>query len=440
MVDYDACSKESIVLAAKTLTGKTLRAACTLPNEVLNSARNKGRLGTLVENHFFLINPGNSPEPDFPCAQLELKVTGVVPAKHQPLKAKERLVLSMIDYEKIVNEEWDTSSLLKKCKSMLLMFYQYEKEKPDFDLKFVIDPLLYEFPAEDLPQIIKDWEFIRDKVRAGKAHELSEGDTFYLGACRKGSGGDKEHLRTQPNSLVKAKARALSLKNGYLSTLVESASTNTRRTVEPTASTTEEIVIGKFTPYIGLTAEQIAANLNIDSYNKEGKAWLQLLAKAILATNGDSFASLLKADVEMKTIRLNKNGVNKEAMSFPAFKFLDILKENWEDSKFFERLEKKFLFIIFSKNQSGTLYLDKVSFWNMPFEDRLEAKKVWERTKAQVVIDPRNLPKSSENRVAHVRPHARNAADVAQTPQGDFHTKQGFWLNQKYITEVVRSL
>ena len=38
-----------------------------------------------------------------------------------------------------------------------------------------------EFSDTDLEIIKKDWELIKQKIANGKAHELSEGDTFYLG-------------------------------------------------------------------------------------------------------------------------------------------------------------------------------------------------------------------------------------------------------------------
>jgi DNA mismatch repair protein MutH len=126
-------------------------------------------------------------------------------------------------------------------------------------------------------------------------------------------------------------------------------------------------------------------------------------------------------------------------MSFPGFDFMKIIEEDWEDSKFFERLERKFLFIVYRTDEIGIERLEKVFYWNMPFEDREEARSVWERTKAQVRVDAKNLPKASESRVAHVRPKAKNAADTLPTPQGVSHTKQCFWLNQKYIQDIVRS-
>ena len=39
--------------------------------------------------------------------------------------------------------------------------------------------------------IIDDYNQINEKIKQGKAHELSEGDTMYLGACTKGATAKK---------------------------------------------------------------------------------------------------------------------------------------------------------------------------------------------------------------------------------------------------------
>ena len=54
-----------------------------------------------------------------------------------------------------------------------------------------------------------------DKNKNGKAEEISEGDTNYLGACTKGANANS--LREQPFSDVKAMQRAFCLKNSYMS-------------------------------------------------------------------------------------------------------------------------------------------------------------------------------------------------------------------------------
>ena len=81
------------------------------------------------------------------------------------------------------------------------------------------------------------------------------------------------------------------------------------------------------------------------------------------------------------------------------------------------------------------------NFWNMPYEDKLEAQKVWEKTKNQIMEGhAENLPKKSDNRVAHVRPHAKNASDTLDTPQGAQLVKKCFWLNSSYIQSQLRQI
>jgi DNA mismatch repair protein MutH len=435
--DYDPKSPESILSAAKKLTGKTLR--YFMPSDITNEA-NKGDLGTLVENYFFFIQPGNSPEPDFKEANLELKTTGLVKRPDGSYRAKERLVLTMINYETLAEESWATSSFVKKCSSMLLLFYEYVKELSVIDRKFVIDPLLYNLPEEDKVQIRRDWEAIQAKIRAGKAHELSEGDTFYLGACRKGSGGPNEKLRKQPFSEIPAKARAFSFKQGYVDFILAGHISKLGSLGVAETVTIEDATQVKFAPFIGKTIEELSSSLASHKTSAMQKGFHRGLAERILSDSGSSVKELVKAGIELKTIRVNAKGRPNEAMSFPGFKFLEIVDEVWEESGFANKIEQKFLFVIYQEDIFGVERLWKVAYWNMPYPDREEAHRVWQETKSRVQVDAKNLPKATESPVAHVRPKARNAADVLPTPQGDFHTKQCFWLNQSYIQQVIESL
>ena len=439
-LEYDATSKVSIWQTARKLRGKTLREATSLPREIVDNPKHKGDLGTLVENYFFLISPGNSPEPDFPLAGLELKTTGVLAAKNRGWRAKERLVLSMIDYNGIVNETWSNSSLLRKCGSLLILFYEYVKERAVIDRRFVLDPKLYDLPNEDIAQIKLDWETIQAKVMSGKAHELSEGDTFYLGACRKGSGRPNELLRSQPFSDIKAKSRAFCFKQGYLDILIQNHAGSLSNLALGETRSVPEATQAKFAPYLGRNIDTLAQLLELKKTLKTDKGYHRRLAEKILGGKSENITELVKAGIELKTIRLDSKGRCREAMSFPSFDFNSIVHEEWEDSEFFSRLERKFLFVVFKAADDGSERLEKVSFWNMPFPDREEARTVWERTRSMVQVDAKILPKSAENPVAHVRPKARNAEDKIPTPQGDTHTRQAFWLNKKYIEQVLATL
>lgn len=437
LFDYDKTSVESIVDYAKLLTGKSLYEVIERTEKFV-SKLSRGAIGNMVEELYFGYKPNSSHLPDFPEAELELKVTGVR-ERASGFVAKERLVLTMIDFFGITDEEWEGSSLLGKCRLMLLMFYFYDPEVADIDRKFVLDPLLYRLDGDDVDVIRRDWELIRKKIREGKAHELSEGDTFYLGACRKGSGGPGEKLRKQPFAEIPAKARAFSLKQSYMTQIVQDHAAGKTRLVAAGQSI-EDATIAKFAPYIGATTSTIAELLKHQKRDKNHKGFHRELAEKILGGASEQVVELAKAGVEMKTIRLKASGAPRESMSFPTFKYLEIVNENWEESNFFERLERKFLFVIFKEDSKGIERLEKVAYWNMPYSDRLEAQRVWEETKRCVAIDARNLPTSTESYVAHVRPKAQNANDTILTPQGELIVKKAFWLNSTYIGNVISNL
>lgn len=436
--DYDPSSVESIVEYARKLTGKSLGEAAFIPADIAND-RNRGDLGSLVESFYFEHRPKSNKGPDFAEAGLELKTTGVVKNSRGEYRAKERLVIGMINFSEIIDEDWETSSLLAKCQLMLILFYLYEKQRPVVDRRFVLDPLLFAASERDMTVIRNDWEFIRKKVREGRAHELSEGDTTYLGACRKGSGGRHEPLRTQPFSDEGAKSRAFSFKLGFMNHLISGADSSSDTLQLGEGVSFEEAVARRFTPYVGNTVQEIADTFGLEKMSSNQKGFHRQLATKMLSDGGHSVPELHKAGVEMKTIRLNSRGKPKESMSFPGFKFMEIIHENWEQSSFFEKLEQKFLFIVFQPDTSGVERFSRAVLWNMPYEDRLEAQRVWEDTKSRVSEDATNLPKASESKVAHVRPKGKNGSDKIPTPQGGMHLKQAFWLNSAYIASIVNA-
>lgn len=435
---YDVTDPHAILEHAKGLAGRSLAEAVGKV-ELLADSRNKGDLGALVERHFFGYEPNSNHGPDFVEAGVELKTTGVI-KRSGSYRAKERLVLTMINYVDLVNEDWGTSSLMAKCKLMLLLFYLYQKELPSYDRKFVLNPLLFSFPEEDLKVIKDDWKKIQQKIKEGKAHELSEGDTDYLGACRKGTGGLKEVPRVQPFSDIPAKARAFSLKPSYVNRIITGHATEAGVLDAGTIirSGMEQATYEKFKPFLGKTVDEISDLLDYRKESKNQKGFYRSLTMRMLGGSKEIVPEFEKGGIELKTIRVNKDWMPREAMSFPGFKYMEIIDEEWEDSSFFEKIEQKFLFAIFRYGEDGKLRFEKVTYWNMPYEDRVEAQRVWEDTKRRVGLDASDLPRIAESPVAHVRPKAQNARDVIPTPQGEMLPKKCFWLNQRYIAQQIR--
>ncbi len=246
----------------------------------------KGGLGQMVEELFFNYNVNSNREADFADAHVELKCTPLLKSKSDgSYRIKERLVCTMIDYFEIVNTSFEDSHLISKCQLMLLLFYLHVSGNAIYDYEFLFR-ILWQLPEKDLIIIKKDYQTIANKVRRGEAHLLSEGDTLYLGACRKGQKGDS--TQAQPNSKIKANKRAFSLKPAYmryiLNHVVESGNnyfTNYTEVEKPKfelvssedlqKNSFEDVILTRFAPYMGKNYVQICEMFGIEAYQAKNK-------------------------------------------------------------------------------------------------------------------------------------------------------------------------
>ena len=173
---YDRTSKESIENYALKLKAKTFKDVLiadpylneeqktTLIN-YFNNPRNKGNLGNLIEEHYFFYKRNSSPKPDFNEAGIELKVTPYLIKNNGDYRAKERLVLSNINYDNDYKEEtFLDSHVYEKCALMLLVYYLYEptKERMDYIMNYI---KLFQFPEGDLEIIKNDYLKIIGKIK-----------------------------------------------------------------------------------------------------------------------------------------------------------------------------------------------------------------------------------------------------------------------------------
>ena len=442
--------------------------------------KNKGDLGQLIEESWYEYHVNNESEPDFPEAGVELKVSPYKNTRNG-VSAKERLVCNVINYCDEAGKVFETSSFWHKNKCICLLSYLWSEGIPKDEMFVDHATLLDRYPAEDLAIIKQDWEKIIQKIRDGKAHELTEGDTMYLSACTKGETAEKS-LREQPFSDIPAKQRAYSLKTTYMTKILRRyifGKDDDEHIIKDWRVLAEisfdQVILNMFEPYIGKTVRELMTILDIKAseigptvtnriYPKSVNA---VIARRIIGLTGNKSkaAEFENANIQMKTVRFNKNGMIEQNMSFPAFKFMDIVDQDWEDSKFYEKvISARFLFVIFHETDEGDK-LTKAVFWNMPAEDVEEAHKVWDQTIISIREgaglyrgdDGRiynSLPKESGSRVAHVRPHTGRAAylfldgtrigDVEKhanvLPNGVYMTTQGFWLNRRYIRDVLEGL
>lgn len=469
-MDYNANSKESIEDYARLLLDKNLSNVLGANfTHRFNNTASKGRLGQVVEEDYFGYKVNSRKEADFKEAGIELKVAPlreIKPKKNsnylrekQGVSAKERIVLSIINFIEVYKEQWSSNSLFDKCGQLLLMFYLNEKEKPIEQLVFKIINV-WSPSEEDFIVIKKDWEMIINKINAGKAHEISEGDTMYLGACTKGSTAAKSK-RAQPFSEILAPQRAFSLKRSYVDSVIEELLQREvffeEKTVKAISATFksisfDDVILDLFKELQGWSLAKIITKYDIIRERKAknfNRLIVDDICKKRFGDKLDNLEEFKKANIEVKTILLKPNGMPKEAMSFEQIDYCDINTETWVESSIRDKFEnKKHLWIIFKATRNfekqselrlDEIVVDNVMFWNMPIVD-LEGSMyyVWENTVDKISSgDYNNFIKISDKQIAHIRPKGKDSKDVMLTPQGTYERKKCFWLNASYIKQQI---
>lgn len=480
--NYDERNPRSIEYYSKDLLNKTFEEVLSENfleeeetfyevREQFNNPYRKGSLGNLIEEYFFGYTPNNLPGPDFPEAGVELKVMPYEKTKTGKIRAGERLVLGMIpNKEPVPNSFWESSAYNKLELILLILYFRNrELERVEYPIHHTqLISLNSEILKKDLEIIKSDYKIITDKIKAGKAHELSEADTMYLGAATKGATAKKSMQSQYYNPHKKAKRRAFSLKQGYMSSFIndyimKQANTYDEITNESVSKEGfEEIVINKLKAYKGASENQLRREFDlVDSTSKD--IYSRLVLK-ILEVNTENAEEFEKSNTQIKTIRVEENGSIKENMSFPAISFQEFANEEWEDSLLYEYFsETRFLFIVFN-NKDGEYYLDRALFWHMPISD-LDGPGMNDWLRAQQIVRDgiefrlsgsrmfNNLPNQSETEIFHLRPHTNLSAyylpslnnytrgdikkDADKLPNGDYMTIQSFWLNKDYVRQQI---
>ena len=454
-------NRQEIEIISKSAIGKSINdilneKVITIEDKKDNDFLNKGGLGQMVEQVLFGLQTNNDSEPDFTKAGIELKVTPYKKLKDGKLSAKERLVLNIIDYMNEYKNKFQSSHFWFKNNTIQLLWYLWEPNKNIKDLKITHEKLLELAKNEDLKQIEEDWKFIINKIKDGKAHEISEADTMYLAACSKGANANS--LRKQPFSEIPAMQRAFCFKNSYMTQLVRKYIGNysdVEKILKKTTASFNEFVTTIVNKYKDMSQKELMKEFNLDSSAKNINSIL--ISKMFnVKINLRETEEFQKANIIPKTVRIEENGSIKESISFPAFKFTEIINQNWETCYLKKELETtKYMFFVFKKDKDDYIFKG-IKLWNMPQIDiETSVMDMWKKTYNTIksgnivryIKDGKrktNFVGISKNDVCHVRPHARDAKDTFKLPVKDQltgvteYTKQCFWINSNYIKSIFQ--
>ncbi|SFB98987.1 DNA mismatch repair protein MutH [Bacillus sp. OV322] len=502
-------SVEEVHNHAKAAIGKQIREIIKegTIKKYYDNPKNKGWVGNSIESDWFYIPNNSRHEADIPYLNLEIKATPIIKhSKNKVWSAKERLVLNIFDFNDEYKRTFETASFIEKASLIEMLYYEFIKDipSPDLFIKQAVLLKLWELPEEDMLIIKNDWQTIINKIKEGKAEELSDSLTQYLGATTKG-GKSEKNMTTQPFSDEKAHRRSFTLKTNFMSYLAKRFMsedyTESERIISDVSElqekSFEQIILDKFLPYIGKTKAELGKQFNVNIPQKDDKASSRLIARAMLNLDVDlnDTEEFVKANIALKIVTINpkaRTRGTKLPKTTEGFKLQNWspeftnIHENFEDSSLFTYLsETRFLLAVFEETPTSEIFKG-VKFWNVPVSDiygniqevfvdtkrkiaeGIELTYKVKNTKKGYEVKNNFIPETAE-RIAHVRPDAgvsdyqgealnrngelKNAMqlpskskwinrpeDMKEELKDYYMTKQAYWLNPTYMYEAVKEL
>lgn len=464
----------------------------------------KGNIGNLVQEIYFGIPVNSDRHSDIKGCGVELKVSKLVELKSKGLRVKERLVLGMINSHDLLPQNFENSHVYEKCRLILLVYYINRKSDGFTPFQFPFYKSVYmTIPHCDLPQIKRDYEYIRDCVNRKQYNQLHEHCAKYLSPAPKNGKRAFSFKVSYMNQIFEEyiKSGILMYKpnaNNYSFQLKQKYESIVKDERELARKSLEEIVYEKFQKYKDKTIFEIRKQLMKKTEYKEwlssrssmpNKAELAKTTFLMLGIKGNKAEEFEKAGVYVKTLKVNKDGSMNEDISFPAFEFEELVSQSWtESSVYSDIIAREFFWAVFQDSDEGFKFRG-VKFWTVPIDDVGEIKKGWrdirsvvknnrvrfyekKRGKGKPIIwnsfpDSQNTQKGSEkyrvcrascglNRIIAIRPHtsqvfydlksigysdtSHNRFNGSVLPNGDVMTKQCFWLQNEYVLKAVRDL
>lgn len=216
--------------------------------------------------------------------------------------------------------------------------------------------------------------------------------------------------------------------------------------------------LGVFDTYIGKGARQLSWDVGLNPDLNESKAKTSNITKRLIDRHKETVEHLengIEGRLMVKSVNLNKKGKSKQNTVLEVIDFLSWVETGWEDSAIMSCLGKTtYLFMVYGENKEGDEFFlgpllwkpsdEEVqglkSYWKMVTDILIEGVQMWEAPWGKEIITKNNLPGQRAHKMVHIRPKANNKNDVTLLPDGQTITKQGLWLNAKYVSDIVSPL
>lgn len=203
----------------------------------------------------------------------------------------------------------------------------------------------------------------------------------------------------------------------------------------------EEELFASFTDYVGLTLGEAARRLSIPP--SRGKGFIGGVLKR--AFGAESTQARIKEFEEMgitlRATRVSPDGKPYEAMSFPAFRYKELVVEEWEESTLLQQLTRLLMVPCVGAQKSTPhqeCVIQRPILW-IPSPDEMELlRNEWEMFRNKIRDGHADaLPTASMTKMIHVRPHGRDSSDTDEAPVVGPVVKKSFWLNSSFVARLV---
>lgn len=436
---YDRHDPSDLERHVRRLLHQRLGDVVDVADAEVQGALNRGRVGHLYERYLG-IPPNSDAGPDIPECGVEVKSVPLKRGK-SAFQPKERTFITAIDYDRIVGEDFEGSPLDLKTRHTLYLFYEHQPETAIADFR-TIGVLLHERDEVDELMLREAHAHVRMMVREGRAHELSEGDTWGVGAATKDSTGRDI---PQPRSHLPARRRAFAWKPQVTARLWQAAKPRDAQGllqlhVPDEMSALQERIRSRVRAEVGASVEALRQRL-APHLSHGYKSLTSAVSRALIdGPDRDGLETLDRLGVTVRTMRVDPLTVRpKEAVSFPAFDPVELARETWETSELLSRV-RSLLFIVFTdRGNIPASQLTTAFFWQPDHADLAVMQDEWERFRDRIAASQvDDLPGQTSTRILHVRPHGRDSTDRLALPNGVPWQRSSFWLNQGYLQELVR--
>lgn len=447
-------TEEDIFNRAKELEGKSLKEI--INTDSLNNEKNKGAIGNAIQADYFGIAANSRKEADFHHHNIELKVHPIK-KNTKGFVAKERLVLSMIDFMKRNQLSFRDGMVYKKTESMLIIFYLYEENVDPIEFK-ILKVSHFRLNDTDFDIASVDYTKIHTVIDRGEAHLLTEKGYDILAPARKGGGKDKD-LKIQHASHIKAKSRAYSYKSNFMTTYYRSLVDKNIHIINP-KDNFRKYMIDKLDEFKGKTVEELKTMIDVSKHtvpSDNNKSMIpKTISKLLGAKNGNinSTDEFIANGLEIKTVvRYNKsikhshNKANQD-MSFRNIDFFDIENNEFEDSEWYTMFtETTYILCLFQEDDERNLIFTDYVFHSFDDKFMVKLRGLFEWTKKNLPSAKQTkdysgrytditLTSKSDYYPLQIRTKYTGQSKFVGLPNGNKVTKKCLFVDKNYINEI----